>query len=66
MNPRPIEEARSPLIALALPALKRARRRAEEIARGTHTALVFAEGNRVVVVWPDGSSPQPSERHAKA
>lgn len=40
MNPKPIEEARSPLLALAPPALKRARLRAAEIARSTHTALV--------------------------
>lgn len=64
MNPRPIEEARTPLLALALPALRRARRRAEEIARSTRTALVFAEGGRVVSVRPkDGTLDRPATRH---
>jgi hypothetical protein len=52
MNPKPIEEARNSLIAVALPALLRARRRAEEIAIRTGTALVFSKNGRTVLVYP--------------
>ena len=52
MNPKPIEEARNSLIAVALPALLRARRRAEEIALRTGTALVFSKDGRTVLVYP--------------
>ncbi len=52
MNPKPIEEARNSLIAVALPALLRARRRAEEIAIRTGTALVFSKDGRTVLVYP--------------
>jgi hypothetical protein len=52
MNPRPIEQAKSPYLALAMPALRRARERAEEIAIATKTALVQVVDGRVVRVLP--------------
>jgi hypothetical protein len=48
MNPKPVEQARTPELALALPALRRARRRAEEIAIATNTSIVQVEDGRVV------------------
>lgn len=54
MNPKPIGEAGNALIAVALPALLRARRRAEEIATRTGTALVFSKNGRTVLVYPNG------------
>ncbi|MEO7034660.1 MAG: hypothetical protein ABI548_12195 [Polyangiaceae bacterium] len=48
MNPKPIEEANTPELALALPALRRARKRAEEIAIATNTALIQVEDGKVV------------------
>lgn len=60
MNPKPVEQARTPELALALPALRRARRRAEEIALATNTAMVQVEDGRVVRIKP--SSRQPSTR----
>lgn len=55
MNPKPIEQARTKELALALPALRRARRRAEEIALATNTSLVQVEDGKVILVKP--SSP---------
>jgi hypothetical protein len=52
MNGKPIERSRSPWLAGALPALRRARKRAEEIARETRTALVIAVDGRLVRVRP--------------
>lgn len=52
MNPKPVEQARTPELALALPALRRARRRAEEIAIATNTAIVQVEDGRVVRIKP--------------
>ena len=52
MNPKPIEQARTKELALALPALRRARRRAEEIALATNTSLVQVEDGKVVLVKP--------------
>jgi hypothetical protein len=43
MNPKPIEQARTRELALALPALRRARRRAEELAIATNTHIVQFE-----------------------
>jgi hypothetical protein len=40
MNPKPVEQVRTSELALALPALRRARQRAEEIAIATNTCLV--------------------------
>jgi predicted ABC-type ATPase len=53
MNPKPIEQAKTPELALALPALRRARKRAEEIAFSTNTALIQVEDGQVVRVRPD-------------
>ena len=53
MNPKPIEEANTPELALALPALRRARKRAEEIAIATNTALIEVEDGKVVRVHPE-------------
>ena len=52
MNPKPIEQARNPLLASALPALRRARQRAEEIAIANNTALVTVVDGEIVRVHP--------------
>ena len=52
INPKPIEQAKTPELALALPALRRARKRAEEIAIATNTALIQVEDGQVVRVLP--------------
>ena len=52
MNPKPITEARNPLLALALPALKRARKRAEAVALATNTELIQVVGGKIVRVRP--------------
>jgi hypothetical protein len=57
MNPRPIEEAKTPLLARSLPALLRARKRAEEVAAATNTFLVLVVDGKVVHVRPPESSP---------
>lgn len=53
MNPKPVEEALTRELALALPALRRARQRAEEIAIATNTCIVEVKDGRVVHVGPD-------------
>jgi hypothetical protein len=53
MNPKPVEQARTRELALALPALRRARQRAEEIAIATNTCLVQVKDGRVVEITPD-------------
>ena len=55
MNPKPIEQAKNPLLARTLPArtlpaLLRARKRAEELAAATNTAIVDLVGGKVVHV----------------
>ena len=52
MNPKPIEQAKSPLLARTLPALLRARKRAEELAAATNTSLVEVVDGKVVHVRP--------------
>ena len=52
MNPKPIEQARNPLLAGALPALRRARQRAEEIAIAHNTALVTVVDGVIVRSHP--------------
>ncbi len=52
MNPKPIEQAKNPLLARTLPALLRARKRAEELAAATNTAVVDLVGGKVVHVRP--------------
>lgn len=53
MNPKPVEQARTRELALALPALRRARQRAEEIAIATNTYIVQVEDGRIVHIEPD-------------
>jgi hypothetical protein len=53
MNPKPLEEAKNPLLARTLPALLRARRRAEDIAIATNTELVEVVDGKIVFVPPD-------------
>lgn len=53
MNPKPVEQARTRELALALPALRRARQRAEEIAIATNTCLVQVKDGHVVQITPD-------------
>ena len=48
MIPKPIEQAKNPLLARALPALLRARKRAEELAAATNTAIVQVVDGKVV------------------
>lgn len=52
MNPKPIEQADDPLLAKGLPALRRARKRAEEVALRTNTALVQLVDGKIVRVYP--------------
>ena len=52
MNPKPIEEAQTRDLALALAALQRARKRAEEVARATNTAVVQMIDGQIVRVMP--------------
>ncbi len=61
MNPKSVEEARTPELALALPALRRARRRAEEIALATNTSIVQVEDGRVVRVKPCSADTSPKK-----
>jgi hypothetical protein len=60
MNPKPIAEARYPLLAKGLPALYRARKRAEELAIATNTALVEWIDGKVVRVYPKPPSDSPA------
>ncbi|MEO8901728.1 MAG: hypothetical protein ABI488_08025 [Polyangiaceae bacterium] len=62
MNPKPIEEANTPELALALPALRRARKRAEEIAIATNTALIQVEDGKVVRVDPNAQAGRPGAK----
>ena len=48
MNPKPIEQAQNPLLARTLPALLRARKRAEELAAATNTAIVDWVDGKIV------------------
>jgi len=61
MNTKPIEQAKNPLLARTLPALLRARKRAEELAAATGTSLVEVVGGKVVHVRP----PSPASGSAK-
>jgi hypothetical protein len=52
MNAKPLEQAKRPLLARTLPALLRARKRAEELAAATNTLLVEVVDGKVVHVRP--------------
>ncbi|MEO7035984.1 MAG: hypothetical protein ABI548_18770 [Polyangiaceae bacterium] len=56
MNPKPIEQAKSPLLARTLPALLRARKRAEALAAATNTAIVDLIDGKVVHTRPSARS----------
>lgn len=60
MNPKPLEQAKSPLLARTLPALLRARKRAEELAAATNTAVVEVVRGKVVHVRPQSPIAGPS------
>jgi hypothetical protein len=62
MNPKPIEQARNPLLAAALPALRRARQRAEAIALATNTALVTIVDGEIVRLHPKHDANREAER----
>jgi len=62
MNPKPIEQAKTPELALALPALRRARKRAEELAIATNTALIQVENGQVVRVHPTAQGERPAAK----
>ena len=58
MNPKPIEQAKDPLLARTLPAMQRARQRAIELAAATDTAIVdWVDGK--IVTWYPGRGEQP-------
>ena len=59
MNPKPVDQAKTPELALALPALRRARKRAEEIAIATNTALIQVEDGQVIRVNPRDQGERP-------
>jgi hypothetical protein len=65
MNPKPVEQARTRELALALPALRRARQRAEEIAIATNTYIVQLEDGRIVHVKPDELKPRAPKTPSK-
>lgn len=52
MNPKPIEQARNPLLPRSIAALQRAGKRAEELAIATNTALVQVIDGEIVLVYP--------------
>lgn len=62
MNPKSIAHAKNTDLALALPALRRARKRAEELARTTNTELVQVENGRVVRVQPGAKPEEPAPK----
>jgi hypothetical protein len=66
MNPKPVEQARTRELALALPALRRARQRAEEIAIATNTCIVHVKAGRVVHITPKRDRAQKAADQASA
>ncbi len=65
MNPKPIDQAKNPLLASALPALRRARQRAEAIAIASTTAQVTVVDGEIVRVHPKQSADGERERGSK-
>ena len=61
MNPKPIEQAKSPLLARTLPALLRARKRAEALAVATNTAIVDLVDGKVVHLRPRPAASGPAK-----
>jgi hypothetical protein len=66
MNPKPIEQAKSPLLARTLPALLRARKRAEELAAATNTSLVEVVNGKVVHVRPPSPVASGAAKYGRA
>jgi hypothetical protein len=62
MNPKPIEQAKNPLLPRTLPALLRARKRAVELAAATNTAIVDVVDGKVVHWWPKPSGTDDSAK----
>lgn len=62
MNPKPIEQAKNPLLPRSLAAMLRARKRAEEIAIATDTALVLMVDGKVTLVYPGRGTPDDAPR----
>ena len=62
MNPKSIEQAKNPLLGRALPALLRARQRAEEVALATNTELVQVVDGKIVLVRPSRPAEQRNGR----
>lgn len=60
MNPKPLDQAKNPLLARTLPALLRARKRAEAIAAETNTAVVEVVAGKIVHVRPRSPAAGPS------
>jgi hypothetical protein len=63
-SPKPIDQANTPDLALALPALRRAPKRAEVAAIAKHTALIQVENGQVVRVHPDAQGERGSQAKA--
>lgn len=53
MNPEPVEQARTRELAWALPALRRARQRAEEMAIAKNMCTVQVQDGRIVQITAD-------------
>ncbi len=53
MSSKPLSMAKDPWLAAGLAALRRARKRAEEIARQTGTPLVLAKDGEPMLVAPE-------------
>ncbi len=53
MNPLPLELSDDPDLRLSFPAMRRAARRAREIARQTNTCIVVGEQGQVLRIPPD-------------
>ena len=56
MSPRPLDSARNADLPASYEALKRAARRAREVARQTGTLLVIGEDGQVRLITPQSES----------
>ena len=61
MNPKPLDSETARLIARSLPALLRVRKRAEELAAETNTAIADWVDGKVVLWYPKKSEPPSAE-----
>ena len=52
MNNRPISEAKAPELRYSMQGLRRARKRAEEIAIATGTAIIQMQDGKIVRYYP--------------